>query len=69
VQEELQEDAEASALVDEVVAEAEGSQEAEAGASHQEAEVVQEVAFLVDVVNFLTPGCVDILAFWAHVKR
>lgn len=52
MQEELQEDAEASALVDEVVAEAEDFQEAEAGASHQEAEVVQEVAFLVDVVDF-----------------
>ena len=69
MQEERQEDAEASALVDEVVAEAAGSQEAEAGVSHPEAEVVDEVAFLADVVDFLTPGCVDILAFWAHVKR
>jgi hypothetical protein len=64
VQEELQEDEEASALVDEAAVEVEASQEVEVVASHQEAEVVLGVDSLADVVDLLPySGCVDISAF------
>lgn len=54
-QEGLQEDEVASALVDEVAGvEVGDSREEEAVASHQEAEVVPEVDFLGDVVDYLT---------------